>query len=287
MTMPRPLAALAAAALAACISPVDYGAPPAAIDAPDSPGIIDARPDALLANHDEDADGVDDLLDLCPTVYSDSLHLDDDHDGVGNDCDPQHGPPNAIVLFATFSATDRTWTADGAVPWELVDDTLETTALALSAGVTSPQTVSGPVHVTASFLVMERTGNGEVSLSDDYNSGAALGSECYVAQTATQSGGALSTVPTYDGTRQDAETRTVGFPSLRLLPGEQLQLTAQTDRSVATGTPTDQRCSASVSNDKVAIARAHGPAANATHLRIATRNVRVRVYHVIAYSLFY
>ena len=61
---------------------------------------IDASPDARLAMHDEDGDGVDDNIDLCPT-FADPTQLDEDRDGVGNACDPH--PNDAIDKRVYFS----------------------------------------------------------------------------------------------------------------------------------------------------------------------------------------
>lgn len=51
---------------------------------------VDAS-DALLANHDEDGDGIDDAIDPCPVVPL-AGNADPDGDGVGASCDPNLSP---------------------------------------------------------------------------------------------------------------------------------------------------------------------------------------------------
>jgi hypothetical protein len=55
--------------------------------------------DSLDSGHDEDGDGVIDARDLCPHLPG--PHVDDDRDGVGDDCDPN--PTIARDMIATFA----------------------------------------------------------------------------------------------------------------------------------------------------------------------------------------
>src|SRR5574338_691526 len=63
----------------------------------------DAPPDVdCAAIADEDGDCVADLTDNCPTV-SNAAQDDDDHDGVGNTCDPHPMDPHDKLLgFFSF-----------------------------------------------------------------------------------------------------------------------------------------------------------------------------------------
>ncbi len=86
-------------------------------DAPSSDGSVGS--DVLLANHDEDRDGIDDSLDPCPHIAGTSD--DDDGDGVGNACDPSDGLEH-IALFDAFTTLDPSVTLDP--QWRLGDDEL-------------------------------------------------------------------------------------------------------------------------------------------------------------------
>jgi hypothetical protein len=74
---------------------------------PDGP-----RPDVTLANHDEDADGLDDALDTCPHVPG--ANTDTDGDGVGDACDPEPtNPRQRWESFSTMRAGDHPYTPSG------------------------------------------------------------------------------------------------------------------------------------------------------------------------------
>jgi hypothetical protein len=49
---------------------------------------------------DEDADGIDDRCDACPTIASDGS--DTDGDGLPNACDPDLAPGEDAILFAAL-----------------------------------------------------------------------------------------------------------------------------------------------------------------------------------------
>lgn len=62
---------------------------------------IEPPPDCpVLADHDEDADGLDDNCDPCP-FKPDNLG-DDDDDGIADACDPEPAVPNVRLLFTGF-----------------------------------------------------------------------------------------------------------------------------------------------------------------------------------------
>jgi hypothetical protein len=77
-------------------------------DTTDSSG--DARP-CTAAGHDEDADRIDDVCDLCPHV-PDPAQLDGDGDFVGDACDPEPTVPRQqLVMFDPFVTLDtQRWT---------------------------------------------------------------------------------------------------------------------------------------------------------------------------------
>lgn len=74
---------------------------------------VGSPPDADLCHvppidpryHDEDGDLTPDVCDNCPTVQN-GAQADDDHDGVGNECDPDPAAANVIATFLPFTAAD-------------------------------------------------------------------------------------------------------------------------------------------------------------------------------------
>src|SRR5689334_11034432 len=80
--------------------------------------MLDAPADVLSATHDEDGDGLPDLIDKCPQIAG--TNADMDGDGVGDACDPNPGSATEhFLLFATmqpgtspFDANDWTQKAD-------------------------------------------------------------------------------------------------------------------------------------------------------------------------------
>jgi hypothetical protein len=121
---------LVLAVVAAC-GRVGFDASPATSDGT----TIDARPvnngDAgAMAGHDEDGDGLDDVVDPCPHVAGNAD--DSDGDGVGNGCDPGLGE-HAIVLFdaMTNALADPTITVQG--PWTQGADHLQLASTQFSA----------------------------------------------------------------------------------------------------------------------------------------------------------
>lgn len=84
-------------------------------DAPaDGPVDVLLPLDVVLADHDEDGDGVDDAIDVCPGRSGDQL--DTDGDGVGDACDPHPTLPidrlryfSSLESFAGWSMRAGTW----------------------------------------------------------------------------------------------------------------------------------------------------------------------------------
>jgi hypothetical protein len=82
----------------------------------DAPHPIDTVDGTVLANHDEDSDGKDDNIDVCPNV-ADSEQADSDGDGVGDDCDPFPGQGgdrryyfSTLQGFADWNVVVGDWT---------------------------------------------------------------------------------------------------------------------------------------------------------------------------------
>ena len=82
---------------------------------------VDVLDGPVLANHDEDGDGVDDAVDGCPNIL-DPGQPDRDLDGVGDACDPfpdqkgdRHAYFSSLRDFADWNVVAGEWTqvADG------------------------------------------------------------------------------------------------------------------------------------------------------------------------------
>lgn len=108
--MVKPLALVLAAA--AC-GRVDFGA-----------RTIDAMVADAVTGHDEDGDGVPDIIDVCPHV-PDPDQLDSDGDGIGDACDPEpENPRQMLVRFATLQPGDQPLGLAGTGTWTQEADSL-------------------------------------------------------------------------------------------------------------------------------------------------------------------
>lgn len=76
----------------------------------------DAEVDAVaLAGHDDDGDGIDDAIDVCPHI-ADAAQADADGDRVGDACDPNPAvATESIVVFDPFVALRGDWRNSGDV----------------------------------------------------------------------------------------------------------------------------------------------------------------------------
>ena len=83
-----------------------------------------AAPDAVTG-HDEDGDGVPDVIDVCPHV-ADPDQLDTDGDGIGDACDPEPtNPRQKLALFATLQPDDQPLTLNGTGTWTQDTDSVD------------------------------------------------------------------------------------------------------------------------------------------------------------------
>jgi hypothetical protein len=109
--------AVALVALVVACGRVDFTG--RAIDA--SPA--DARNDALVG-HDEDGDGIPDIIDVCPHI-PDPDQLDSDGDGIGDACDPEPtNPRQHLVVFATLQPGDQPLGLAGTGTWTQGSDSI-------------------------------------------------------------------------------------------------------------------------------------------------------------------
>jgi len=99
--------------LAAACGRVDFGA--RASDA----FVVDA-----VTGHDEDGDGVPDIIDVCPHL-PDPDQLDSDGDGIGDACDPEpNNPRQKLVRFATLQPGDQPLGLAGTGMWTQEADSI-------------------------------------------------------------------------------------------------------------------------------------------------------------------
>ncbi len=92
--------------------------------------VPDADP---VTGHDEDGDGVDDGLDVCPGTAGDQI--DTDGDGVGDACDPNASSAGERILhFDGFASDDLHWTGHRGT-WVVDDDSLQQTDRTVTAGL--------------------------------------------------------------------------------------------------------------------------------------------------------
>jgi len=77
----------------------------------DCTGVTNA---GCYTGHDEDADGVDDNCDACPTWHED-VQADGDHDGLGDVCESPAGSTvlTRFVTFEPFTSNTGNWSASG------------------------------------------------------------------------------------------------------------------------------------------------------------------------------
>ena len=79
-----------------------------------------ASPDGGPIGHDEDGDGVPDLVDDCPHIPG--PQADRDGDGVGDACDPEpDNPRQHRVMFAAMTADDQPFAESAGAQMQLAD----------------------------------------------------------------------------------------------------------------------------------------------------------------------
>ena len=124
----------------------------------------DATPPADVATgHDEDGDGLPDLVDPCPWIAGDAT--DADGDGVGDACDPHPSTPgDTLVEFSALGAGDATPFA------ELAGWTREADALRHAGDIAtnfSPAVASAQVELGFTIIALVGTGQHQVALAPD------------------------------------------------------------------------------------------------------------------------
>ncbi len=119
--------------------------------------------DAVVALHDEDADGIFDSMDNCPHLAN-ATQLDSDGDGVGDACDPN--PTVArdhIAFFDPFTGPRPEWTSSGPPP-SYPGDTLVIDTTSGSLFITSIAATAGQNDVYMFGGHVLATGTGEKHL---------------------------------------------------------------------------------------------------------------------------
>ena len=110
--------------------------------------------DPIVVGHDEDRDGIDDGLDVCPHI-ADPGQLDTDGDRVGDACDPNPTSPiDHLVFFDGFVAQRSEWSLTGPAPTfdgeHLSSDTSGDQQLVLSL----PATMSGTDRIAVAGRIV-------------------------------------------------------------------------------------------------------------------------------------
>jgi hypothetical protein len=142
-------------------APVELDGPPPPIDAlvPDAIG-IDAN---QVVGHDEDGDGVDDGLDVCPGVF-DAAQGDGDEDGVGDACDPNvNDKTDRLLFFDGFGSDAGHWTGQRG-SWVVIDDSLQQLDTSVASGLAAAdyELVTHPAItvVVAGSVISQQAYNG-------------------------------------------------------------------------------------------------------------------------------
>lgn len=206
----------------------------------------DAAPDALVA-HDEDGDGIDNLLDNCPAVFNPGQQDDGDHDGVGDSCDPHMTTGgDRLVVQDYFDAGNFVWTPDRGSDWARGGGEMTTTspADATLAALWIARTIKAPTISLGFDVVSYGTGtatnNGlEITIAYPMSSGLCkvIGSSAGdnldeavtdVENSANQStnfsepvpeGGSVTMTFTREASSTEMGTCLVNNTSTRIIPG--------------------------------------------------------------------
>lgn len=126
----------------------------------------DARPDTVppsCTGHDEDADGIPDACDLCPTS-ADPAQLNPDGDGTTAECDITSGN-ETIAFFDPFIADRSEW-GYGPLPHSYVNDSLAVDSRNMYGFIDRPGTATNDYFLIAGTIVaVAPTGAAQITLS--------------------------------------------------------------------------------------------------------------------------
>lgn len=257
------------ALLAACVSPVDYGASP---DGGGPPTADAPTPPCTPFGDNEDGDCVGDKPDQCPTV-AEPMPLDTDGDGVGDACDRQPDAANSIAFFAGFGPNDKPRSWAGA-NWLISGGSMILAVLDGATGSATPtdaaDELSGPLLAVAD-LRLTAGADAEASLSIDQ------GSECFVQ---TSPDGTTFVL----GIRPPGQSAiTVDLPAI---PEDGERFTLALEHTVGEA-GTEIRCTYERRGGDTATVGHPAAHDGRGRLRLAARNARALVDSLIAYRLVY
>lgn len=167
-------------------------------------GRVDFDP-APAGGHDEDADGVPDVVDVCPHLPG--SQDDGDGDGVGDDCDPE--PANSrqrLLLFATMQPGDQPFAIiAGTGTWTQEADAFRFVTTGNGNGVLSANLAFASARIAVGMDVLSIDGGPGVQhqLALGSNMGSALPRYFVQINQGPNRANATAAVTQFNGTYQD------------------------------------------------------------------------------------